>query len=111
MTDKNKKLLMIVIPIAVVVIAAIIVGLQNFSTPDSTFIMPTIVLGCLAFAAFIASLAVTNKFFNACRMYNMNENLSYTDEGKAILEIRQYKKIYEALLFVPQETEEEEEIE
>jgi hypothetical protein len=69
------------------------------------------VLGCLAFAAFIASLVVTNKFFNACRMYNMNENLSYTDEGKAILEIRQYKKIYEALLFVPQEVEEEDEIE
>lgn len=99
------------VPFIGLLIAAIIVGLQNFSTPDSTFIMPTIVLGCLAFAAFIASLAVTNKFFNACRMYNMNENLSYTDEGKAILEIRQYKKIYEALLFVPQETEEEDEIE
>lgn len=95
------------LPFIGLLIATIFVGLQNFSTPDDTFVVPTIVLGCLAFAAFIASLVVTNKFFNACRMYNMNENLSYTDEGKAILEIRQYKKIYEALLFVPQEVEEE----
>ena len=95
------------LPFIGLLIAAIFVGLQNFSTPDNTFIVPTIVLGCLAFLAFIAALVVTNKFFNACRMYNMNENLAYTDEGKAILEIRQYKKIYEALLFVPQEAEED----
>ena len=97
-----------VIPFVAALIATIIIGLQNFSTSDNTFVVPTIVLGCASFVAFIASLVATNKFFNACRMYNMNEKLSSTEEGRSILDIRQYKELYEALLYVPQEVEETE---
>ena len=42
-------------------------------------------------------------------MYRMNEDLSSTEEGKAVLEIRAYKKIYEELLILPTEAEEMEE--
>ena len=90
-----------------VAIALLFVALQNFSTPDNTFVVPTIVLGVMTFVMFIASLVGTNKFFNAARMYRMNENLSSTEEGKQILDIRQYKDLYEALVRAPQVEDEE----
>ena len=87
-----------VLVLAGILTATIYTLLQNFSTPDNRFVVPTIVLGCVSFVAFIATLVVTNKFFNASRMYRMNENLSSTDEGKALLEIREYKDLYEEFL-------------
>ncbi len=96
------------LPFFAAVIATVLVGLKNFSTPDDTFILPTIVCGSVALVTFFLGLIATNQFFNACRMYNMNENLSSTDEGKAVLEIREYKSIYEALLCAPQTEIEEE---
>lgn len=97
------------LPFVAALVATLLVALQNFSTPDNTFVVPTIVLGCVSLATFIASLVGTNKLFNACRMYRMNENLASTEEGKQILDIREYKELYEALLYVPQEMEEVEE--
>ena len=41
-------------------------------------------------------------------MYNMNEDLSSTEEGREILDIRQYRDIYEDLLYVQPEEKEEE---
>ena len=86
------------VPFVALLVTAIFIGLQNFSTPDDRYVIPTIGLGCAAFIAFIATLLVTNKFFNACRMYAMNENLTSTEEGKALLEIREYKEMYAAFL-------------
>ncbi len=91
------------LPFIGMLIATALVGLKNFSTPDDRFIIPTIVCGCITAVAFIASLITTNLFFNAIRMYRMNEKLSSTDEGKAVLEIREYKAVYEALLYAPVE--------
>ncbi len=96
-----------VLPFVGALVATLVVGLKNFTTPDDTFVIPTIVCGAIAVVTFLLSLIVTNRFFNACRMYKMNESLSSTDEGKAVLEIREYKEIYEALLETPTEPEEE----
>lgn len=100
------------LPFIGMLIATIVVGLKNFSTPDDTFVLPTIICGCIAVAAFLLSLVVTNLFFNACRMYRMNENLASTEDGKAVLDIREYKAVYEGLLLAPKtedfgETEED----
>ncbi len=97
-----------VLPFVGALVATLVVGLKNFTTPDDTFVAPTIVCGAIAVVTFLLSLIVTNRFFNACRMYRMNENLSSTDDGKAVLEIREYKQLYEALLETPTEPQEEE---
>lgn len=89
-------------------IATATVGMKNFSTPDNAYVLPTIICGCIAVAAFLFSLFVTNVFFNACRMYRMNENLASTEDGKAVLDIREYKAVYEGLLLAPRTEEFEE---
>lgn len=100
------------LPLIGMLIATAVVGLKNFSTPDDTFVLPTIICGSIAVVAFVLSLVVTNAFFNACRMYRMNENLASTEDGKAVLDIREYKAVYEGLLLAPKtedfwETEED----
>ena len=96
------------IPFIAALICTAWMVMMNFSTPDNTYLVPSIVLGGVSFAAFIFSLIMTNKFTNACRMYAMNENLSSTEEGRSILDIREYKALYEALLYVPEQVEEDE---
>lgn len=103
------------LPLIGSLIATAIVGMKNFSTPDNAYVVPTIVCGCIAVAAFLFSLFVTNVFFNACRMYRMNENLASTEDGKAVLDIREYKEVYEGLLLAPktealEENDEEEDL-
>ena len=82
------------------IIAALVVGLKNFSTPDSRYIMPTVVLACVAFVLFIVFVIFSNKFINAVRMYRLNEKIGSTEEGARLLEIQSYKELYEALIFV-----------
>ena len=101
-----------ILPFLVGVIATIYLLTMNFKTVEDTYLIPTIVAGGVSLLAFFGMLIGINQFFNACRMYRMNEDLSSTEEGKAVLEIRAYKKIYEELLILPtnvEETEEEEE--
>lgn len=96
------------LPLIGSLIATAIVGMKNFSTPDNAYVVPTILCGCIAVVAFLFSLFVTNIFFNACRMYRMNENLASTEDGKAVLDIREYKAVYEGLLLAPRIEEFEE---
>lgn len=88
------------------VIATAVVGLKNFGTRDSQYIVPTIVLGCVSLVVFIAFMIVTNKFINANRMFRKNERLSSTEDGVRLLEIVDYKELYEALLTTPVTDEE-----
>ncbi len=88
------------------VIAAIVLALKINTVPDDRFVLPTIILGVVAGALFIVFLIATNKFTNDCRMYRMNERLSSTEEGRLLLEIRRYKRLYEDFLYVATETEE-----
>lgn len=97
-----------ILPFIGMLIATALVGIKNFSTAGNTYVVPTIVCGCIAVAAFLLSLFATNLFFNACRMYRMNENLASTEDGKAVLDIREYKAVYEGLLLAPQKKDEEE---
>ena len=97
-----------ILPFLVGVIATIYLLTMNFKTVEDAYLIPTIVAGGVSLLAFFGMLIGINQFFNACRMYRMNEDLSSTEEGKAVLEIRAYKKIYEELLILPTETEEEE---
>ena len=62
-------------------------------------------LACPLF--FIAFMIVTNKYINAGRMYRLNERLSSTADGQRLLEIAEYKELYEALLAAPETDEEE----
>lgn len=96
------------IPTIAAIIATIVVGLSNFSAPDAPYLVPTIILAAVSVVLFVAFMIVTNKYINAGRMYRKNERLSSTEDGLRLLEIRDYKDLYEALLTAPvDETEEE----
>jgi hypothetical protein len=106
---KNSGLVFLcaLLPFLAAVIATVIIGLKNFSTKADTYIVPTIVLAGVSVVLFIVSAICTNKFINTLRMYRLNEQLGSTDDGKALLEIRERKELYEALLVgVLLETEE-----
>ncbi len=90
--------LAVAVPLVVFVVLAIVFGLQNLTTREDTFVAPTIVFGALAFIAFIAFIIVTNKRINDGRIYRANERLSSTEEGRRLIEIRNYKELYECLL-------------
>ena len=95
------------IPALAAIIATVVVGLKNFGAPDTRYLIPTIILGVVAVALFVAFMIVTNKFINAGRMYRKNERYSSTAEGLRLLEIRDYKELYEALLTASAEEAEE----
>ena len=106
----------VTVPFLVALGLTVMFGLKNFTTPDTRYVTPTIVLGCIAFVLFIVFLIFTNKFLNAARMRRANEKLSSTDDGEELLEIRRYKAWYEQLLigraaFVEEEREEIDETE
>lgn len=90
-------LMIAALPVLALLIVTLVIGLKNFSTPDSRYITPTIVLACVTFVAFIAMIIVANRFINACRMCRRNEQLSSTEEGERLLEIREYKALYAAM--------------
>ena len=96
-------------PVLAAIIAALVVGFKNFSTRESEYIVPTIVLACVSVVFFIAFMVVANKYINAGRMYRLNERLSSTADGVRLLEIEEYKELYEALLMAPETEEEDDE--
>lgn len=93
------------LPVLAAIISTIVVGLKNFGTRDSQYLVPTIILGCVSLVFFIAFMVVTNKYINAGRMYRMNERYSSTEDGLRLLEIAEYKDLYKALLAAPVEEE------
>ena len=97
------------LPVLAAIIATLVVGFKNFSTREGEYITPTIILACVSVAFFIAFMVVTNKYINAGRMYRLNERLSSTSDGQRLLEIADYKELYEALLISPVEEDDEQE--
>ena len=78
------------------------------TTAESTFIVPTIVCGCLLVVSLIVCIFLTNKWLNVIRLYVSNERLSSTEEGERLLEVRAYLDAYDGLLDVTEvETETE----
>jgi hypothetical protein len=95
-------------PVLAAIIATMVVGFKNFSTREGEYIVPTIILACVSIVFFIAFMVVTNKYINAGRMYRLNEKLASTADGERLIEIAEYKELYQALLAAPVVDEEEE---
>lgn len=86
------------LPTLCCLILAIVFGLKIVSTPENTFVLPTIILGVAFVVCFVIFGTFANKFINDCRMNAKNEDLSETDDGARLLEIQEYKELYLALL-------------
>jgi hypothetical protein len=95
------------LPVLGALIATLVVGFKNFSTRESEFIVPTIILAGVTVVLFIAFIVVANKYINAGRMYRLNEKLSSTADGERLIEIAEYKELYKALLAAPVVDEDE----
>ena len=86
------------VPAAVMLVLTIVFGLSNFTTRDDTFVLPTILCGAGFFIAFIVFIVFTNKWINVLRMRAANEKLGATADGAHLVELREYKALYLALL-------------
>ena len=101
------KFLASAIPTVAFIVLAIVFGFKNLTVRDNRFIPATIAFAALSVVTFFIFLAFSNKFINACRIYNKNEKVSSTEEGERLLEIREYKDLYGALLIIEEYDEEE----
>lgn len=101
------KFLASAIPTVAFIVLAIVFGFKNLTVRDNRFIPATIAFAALSVVTFFIFLAFSNKFINACRIYNKNEKVSSTEEGERLLEIREYKDLYGALLVIEEYDEEE----
>ena len=96
------------IPTAVLLVLTIVFGLGNFTTRENTFVLPTILCGVGFVIFFIAFIVFANKLINDLRMRAANEKLTSTEDGKRLVELREYKDLYLALLKGAEENEKEE---
>ena len=69
--------------------------------------MPTIISATIFAVGLIVTLVFTNKLLNTVRINRANEDLSSTEEGRTLLEIRNYIELYKAFTVNPIEMEEE----
>ena len=92
------EFLTVLIPTAVFLVLTIVFGLSNFTTRENTFILPTILCGVGFLIFFIAFIVFTNKWINDLRMRAANEKLAATEDGARLVELREYKDLYLALL-------------
>lgn len=86
------------IPTAVMLVLTIVFGLSNFTTRENTFVLPTILCGAGFLIFFIAFIVFANKWINDLRMRAANERLTSTADGARLVEIREYKDLYLALI-------------
>lgn len=86
------------IPTAAMLVLTIVFGLSNFTTRENTFVLPTVLCGAGFLIFFIAFIVFANKWINNLRMRAANERLSSTSDGARLVEIREYKALYLALL-------------
>lgn len=88
------KFISTALPTLVLLVLAIFFGARIPTRPDGLFVYLTIGAGVLFFACFIAFGVFTNQFVNALRINRANEDVSSTEEGEKLLEIRAYKELY-----------------
>ncbi len=86
------------LPMIALFVLTIVFGMKNFTTRESTFIIPTIACAVGFVVTFIAFIIFTNKWINDFRMRAANEKLSSTEDGARLLKIRDYKELYLCLL-------------
>lgn len=90
--------LVALLPTAALLVLTIVFGLSNFTTREDTFVLPTILCGVGFVIFFIAFIVLANKWINDLRMRAANEKLASTEDGARLVEIREYKELYLALL-------------
>lgn len=90
--------LVALLPTAIFLVLTIVFGLSNFTTRENTFVLPTILCGVGFVICFIVFIALANKWINDLRMRSANEKLSSTGDGARLVELREYKNLYLALL-------------
>lgn len=86
------------IPTVAILVLTIVFGLSNFTTREDTFVLPTVLCGVGFVIFFIAFIVLTNKWINDLRMRAANEKLASTEDGARLVELREYKDLYLALL-------------
>ena len=95
------------VPTFLVLSLTLFFGSRLFSTKHGEFIMPTIISAAIFAVGLIVTLVFTNKLLNTVRINRANEDLSSTEEGRTLLEIRNYIELYKAFTVNPIEMEEE----
>ena len=95
------------VPTFLVLSLTLFFGSRIFSTKHGEFIMPTIISATIFAVGLIVTLVFTNKLLNTVRINRANEDLSSTEEGRTLLEIRNYIELYKAFTVNPIEMEEE----
>lgn len=94
-SSARKKFAATALPTLVLLVLTIVFALRITTRSDGLFVYLTAVAGILFAVCFIAFGAFTNKLVNALRMNRANEDLSSTEEGERLLELRAYKAVYE----------------
>lgn len=98
MKKRTIAFLIALLPTLALLVLTLVCGLKNFTTRGDEYIVPTVILGAVFFVCFICFILVANKWINAFRIRSANEKLSSTEEGKRLLELRDFIEIYECLL-------------
>lgn len=86
------------VPVLLTLVFTIIFATKIRSTPDGEFIWWTVGAGVLFVVAFSIFGGFANKLINDCRINRANEDLSSTEDGANLLEVKEYKELYERFL-------------
>lgn len=86
------------LPMLITLILTILFATKIRSTPDGRFIWYTVGAGIAFIVAFCIFGTFANKLINDLRINRENENLASTVEGELLLEIREYKQLYQRFL-------------
>ena len=82
------------VPFLAALILTAFFGFKIPTVSTGAFILPTVICGVCALVAFIVFGVFINKLINAGRIYRANESIGATEDGKRLLEIREYKELY-----------------
>lgn len=93
-----KNFIITVIPVLITLVLTIVFATLIRSTPDGRFIWFTVGGGVLFVVSFCIFGGFANKLINDYRINSENEDLSSTEDGANLLEVREYKELYERFL-------------
>lgn len=90
----RKRFIFTALPALALLVLTIVFALKITTRPDGLFVYLTAASGGLFALCFVVFGIFTNKFVNALRINRANEDLSSTEEGEKLLELRAYKELY-----------------
>ena len=78
----------------ILLVVTCILGSKIFSTKEGVHILPTIIAAALFLVGLIVTLVFTNKLLNVLRIHRANERDDSTEEGRKLVELRDYIELY-----------------